>query len=54
MVKKQKARKKRIIKRKLKFREYKNCSEAAQAENKISHLGKNKIDVDSPKAFIKK
>ena len=30
------------IKRKLKFEDYKNCSEAAQIENKINHLEKNK------------
>ena len=33
--------------RKLKFQDYKNCLEAAQTENKIIHLEKNKIDVDS-------
>ena len=27
--------------------------EVAQVENKINHLEKNKIDVDSPKQFIK-
>ena len=32
---------------------YKNCLEAAQIENKISHLEKNKIDVHSPKVFIR-
>ena len=30
------------IKRKLKFEDYKNCSEAAQIENKINYLEKNK------------
>ena len=30
------------IKRKLKFEDYKNCSEAVQIENKINHLEKNK------------
>ena len=35
------------MKRKLKFQDYKNCLEAAQTENKIIHLEKNKIDVDS-------
>ena len=41
------------IKRKLKFQDYKNCLEAAQIENQICHLEKNKIDVHSPKEFIK-
>ena len=45
------------IKRKLKFEDYKNCLGAAQIENKINHLEKNKIDVDSlkevQKEFIK-
>ena len=51
--KKAKDTKKCFIKRKLKFEGYKNCLEAAQIENKIKHLEKNKIDVDSPKEFIK-
>ena len=42
-----------IIKRKLKFEDYKNCLEAAQIENKINNLEKYKIDVDSSKEFIK-
>ena len=33
-----------VIKQKLKFKDYKNCLEAAQIDNKINHLGKNKID----------
>ena len=32
--------KKCVIKRKLKFQDYKNCLEAAQIGNKISHLEK--------------
>ena len=47
--KKAKGIKKCTIKRKLKFEDYKNCLEAAQMENKINHLEKNKIDVDSLK-----
>ena len=47
--KKAKGKKKTVIKRKLKFQEYKNCLEAAQIENKINHLEQNKIDVDSLK-----
>ena len=37
--------KKCIIKRKLKFEDYKNCLEEAQIENKIKHLEKTKIDI---------
>ena len=44
-------------KRKLKFEYYKNCLEVAEIENKINHLEKNEIDVDSfkedKKEFIK-
>ena len=36
-----------VIKRKLKFENYKNSLEATQLENKISHLKKNKIYLDS-------
>ena len=32
-----------VIKRKLKFENYKNSLEATQLENKISHLEKNKF-----------
>ena len=39
--------KKCAIKRKLFLKKFKNCLEAAQVENKINHLEKNKIDVDS-------
>ena len=52
-IKKQKASKKCITKRELKFRNYKNCLEAAQIENKINHLEKNRIDIDSRKEFMK-
>ena len=41
--KKAKGTKKYIIKRKLKFEDYKNCLEAAQRENKINHLEKIKV-----------
>ena len=51
--KKAKDTKKCIIKRKLKFEDNKNCLEAAQFENKINHLEKNKIYADSLKEFIK-
>ena len=49
--------KKCIIKRKLKFQDYKNCLEAAQIERNISYLRKKKIGVDSlkedQKEFVK-
>ena len=47
--KKAKDTKKCVIKRKLKFEDYKNCLEAAQFENKINHLEKDIINVDSLK-----
>ena len=51
--KKAKGTKKCVIKRKLKFKNYKNCLEATQLENKINYLEKNKIDINSIKEFIK-
>ena len=42
--KKAKGTKKFVIKRKLKFENYKNCLKAAQIKNTINHLEKNKID----------
>ena len=47
--KKAKDTKKCVIKRKLKFENYKNCLEATQLDNKIKYLEKNKIDIDSLK-----
>ena len=47
--KKIKGTKKYVIKRKLNFQDYKNCLEVAQIENKISHLKKKTIYVDSLK-----
>ena len=38
-----------IIKRKLKFQDYKNCLAAAQIKRKVNYLRKKKIDVDSLK-----
>ena len=52
--KKAKGTKKCVIKRKLKFENNKNCFEATQRENKINHLEKNKIDIDSVEEYIKK
>ena len=51
--KKAKDTKKCVIKRKLKFENYKNCLEANQLENKINYLEKNKTDIDSIKEIIK-
>ena len=45
--KKAKGTKKCVIKRKLKFQDYKNCLEATQLDNKIKYLEKNKMDIDS-------
>ena len=50
--KKAKGTKKFVMKRKLKFENYKNCLEATQLENKINYLEKNKINVDSLKKII--
>ena len=44
---KDKGTKKCVIRRKLKFENYKNCLEATQLENKINYLEKNKINIDS-------
>ena len=41
--------KKCVIKRKLKFENYKNCLKATQLENKMNHLEKSKINRDSLK-----
>ena len=55
--KKAKGTKKCVIKRKLKFQDYKNCLEAAQIKRKIRYLRKKKFDVDSlkedKKEFVK-
>ena len=45
--KKTKGTKKCVIKRKLKYENHKNCLEATQLENKINHLEKNQIVIDS-------
>ena len=45
------------MKKNLKFENYKNCLEAAQLENKINYIEKNKTNIDSikenNKEFIK-
>ena len=45
--------KKCVIKRKLKFQDYKNCLEAAKIQRKINYLRKNKTDVDRIKEYQK-
>ena len=49
--------KKCVVKRKLKFEEYKHYLEATQLENKINHLEKNTLNIDNlqenHKEFIK-
>ena len=47
--KKTKSTKKCVIKRKIKFENYKNCLEATKFDNKIKYLKKNKIGIDSLK-----
>ena len=44
--KKAKGTKKCVIKRNLKFRDYKKCLKASQMENEINYLEKKKADVD--------
>ena len=51
--KKAKDTKKCVIKRKLKFGNYKNCEEATQLDNKIKYVEKSKINIDSLKKIIK-
>ena len=43
--KKARGTKKYIVKRKLKFENYKNCLQGSQLENKIIHLNTSNIDV---------
>ena len=51
--KKSKGTKKCVIKRKLKFKTYKNCLEAIQPDNKIEYLEKIKVNIDSVKKIVK-
>ena len=51
--KKAKGTKKCVIKRKLKFQDYRNCLEAVQVERKINYLRKKKIDVSNIKNTTK-
>ena len=41
------------MKRKFKFQSYKICLTTTQIDNKISHLPKKKIDIDSIKRYYK-
>ena len=50
---KEKSTKRCAIKRKLKFEDYKNCLQATQLENKIKHVKKNEIDINSFKKDYK-
>ena len=43
--KKAKATKRYVIKRKIKFKNYKNCLESTQLDNKINYLEKNETNV---------
>ena len=52
--KKEKDTTKCVIKRKLKFENYKNCLEATQPDNKINYLEKNEINVYNLKKDHKK
>ena len=42
-----------VIKRKLKFENYKNCLEASYPDIKIYYLEENKINADSLKKIVK-
>ena len=42
-----------VIKRKLKFENYKNYLEATEIENEINHLQKSETDIDSIKKVRK-
>ena len=51
--KKAKDTKKYVIKRHLKFSDYKQCLKPSQIENKISYLENKRIDLDCPKKHKK-
>ena len=51
--KKVKDTKKRVIKRKLKFEDYKNCLKATRIENKMNYTEKIKINIDNLKQVTK-
>ena len=45
-IKKSEGTKKCVIKRKLKFKDYKNCLKASQIISKVNYLEKKKVDID--------
>ena len=50
---KNKSHKKGCHKKTIKFKNYKNCLEATQLQNKVNYLEKNKIDIDSLNSILK-
>ena len=46
-IKKAKFTKKCVIKRKIKFEDYKNCLKATKLENRVNQPRKNKVNIDS-------
>ena len=51
----EKKKQKCVLRRKPKFKYYKNCLKETQLENEINYLEKkNKIDIDTVKKFMKK
>ena len=52
--KKAKHTKKCVLKRKLKFKSYKNCLETTQLQNKVNYLEKNKIKIKNIIFLLKK
>ena len=52
-IKKEIGAKKHVVKRKLKFENYKNCLETTQLENKINYLENKEINIDSVKKYHK-
>ena len=53
-IKKVKGTKKCVVKRKLKFEDYKHSLEATQLENKMNHVEKNNLNVDNLQENYKK
>ena len=52
-IKKEIGTKRHVVKRKLKFENYKNCLETTQLENKINYLENKEINIDSVKKYHK-
>ena len=51
-IKKPKSTKKCVIKRKLKFKDYKNCLKATKLVNKMKQIEKNKVNTEGLKENI--